>query len=242
MKKRLRYIEKKPDQSTNWALLADKHSVFIKGVIFPTILIFAFLIYTYDRSFKVHQSTVKWAHEYSSNNGAKFYYKRIHVGHDGTTLEAAPFPKEVGLAGTGTIDPAIVKEVGLAGTGTIDPVTAPSPLEQFVIHPPMNMGDDFYFSFTNPSLSMLLTLSLVLLLIFFFTKKGVGNVLSSSIHSVARNPSLAKQSFGYAILGFALTEAIASFAPMMAFLISSVFRSKKEDGSFIKQAPLFFQP
>ncbi|CAL5363035.1 unnamed protein product [Camellia sinensis] len=69
---------------------------------------------------------------------------------------------------------------------------------------------------------------------------GIGNVLSSSIHSVARNPSLAKQSFGYAILGFALTEAIASFAPMMAFLISSVFRSKKED--LIKQAPLFFQP
>ena len=52
---------------------------------------------------------------------------------------------------------------------------------------------------------------------------GIGNVLSSSIHSVARNPSLAKQSFGYAILGFALTEAIASFAPMMAFLISFVF-------------------
>ncbi|KAM3266719.1 ATP synthase subunit 9, mitochondrial-like [Capsicum annuum] len=46
---------------------------------------------------------------------------------------------------------------------------------------------------------------------------GIGNVLSSSIHSVARNQSLAKQLFGYAILGFALTEAIASFAPMMAF-------------------------
>lgn len=57
---------------------------------------------------------------------------------------------------------------------------------------------------------------------------GIGNVFSSLIHSVARNPSLAKQSFGYAILGFALTEAIASFAPMMAFLISSVFQSKKE--------------
>ncbi|KAH0938694.1 hypothetical protein HID58_006155 [Brassica napus] len=38
-----------------------------------------------------------------------------------------------------------------------------------------------------------------------------------------RNPSLAKQSFGYAILGFALTEAIALFAPMMAFLILFVF-------------------
>nr|QOZ41608.1 ATPase subunit 9 [Dipelta floribunda] len=59
-------------------------------------------------------------------------------------------------------------------------------------------------------------------------------------HLVARNPSLAKQSFGYAILGFALTEAIASFAPMMAFLISSVFRSQVL--IFIKQAPLSFQP
>ncbi|KAG4936229.1 hypothetical protein JHK82_044112 [Glycine max] len=38
---------------------------------------------------------------------------------------------------------------------------------------------------------------------------GIGNVFSSLIHSVARNPSLAKQLFGYAILGFALTEAIA---------------------------------
>ncbi|KAF5947304.1 hypothetical protein HYC85_013261 [Camellia sinensis] len=58
---------------------------------------------------------------------------------------------------------------------------------------------------------------------------GIGNVFSSSIHFVARNPSLSKQSFGYAILGFALTEAITSFALMMAFLISYVFRSKKED-------------
>ena len=32
---------------------------------------------------------------------------------------------------------------------------------------------------------------------------GIGNVFSSLIHSVARNPSLAKQLFGYAILGLA---------------------------------------
>lgn len=57
---------------------------------------------------------------------------------------------------------------------------------------------------------------------------GIGNVFSSLINSVARNPTLAKQSFGYAILGFALTEAIASFASMMAFLISSVFQHLKE--------------
>jgi len=50
---------------------------------------------------------------------------------------------------------------------------------------------------------------------------------------VARNPSLAKQSFGYAILGFALTEAIASFAPMMAFLISSVFQSTRKEFDFL---------
>ena len=48
---------------------------------------------------------------------------------------------------------------------------------------------------------------------------GIENVFSSLIQSVSRNPSLAKQLFGYAILGFALTEAIASFAPMMAFLL-----------------------
>ncbi|XP_060670426.1 ATP synthase subunit 9, mitochondrial [Ziziphus jujuba] len=52
---------------------------------------------------------------------------------------------------------------------------------------------------------------------------GIGNVFSSLIHSVVRKPSLAKQSFGYAILGFALTEAIASFAPLMAFLVLFIF-------------------
>ena len=51
----------------------------------------------------------------------------------------------------------------------------PSPLEQFEIIPflPMKIGD-LYFSFTNPSLFMLLTLSLVLLLVHFVTKKGGG--------------------------------------------------------------------
>lgn len=52
---------------------------------------------------------------------------------------------------------------------------------------------------------------------------GIGIVFGSLITSVARNPSLTKQLFGYAILGFALTEAIALFALMMAFLILFVF-------------------
>nr|QXE44290.1 ATP synthase subunit 9 [Taiwania cryptomerioides] len=52
---------------------------------------------------------------------------------------------------------------------------------------------------------------------------GTGNVPSPSIHPVARNPSLAKQSFGHAISGFALTEAIASSASTTAFPTPFVF-------------------
>nr|YP_004222755.1 ATP synthase F0 subunit c [Glaucocystis nostochinearum]ADW83127.1 ATP synthase F0 subunit c [Glaucocystis nostochinearum] len=52
---------------------------------------------------------------------------------------------------------------------------------------------------------------------------GIGVVFGSLINSVARNPSLNDQLFKYAILGFALTEAIALFALMMAFLILFTF-------------------
>ncbi|BEI31768.1 MAG: ATP synthase subunit C family protein [Myxococcota bacterium] len=48
---------------------------------------------------------------------------------------------------------------------------------------------------------------------------GIGIVFGSLINAVARNPSLTKALFGYAILGFALTEAIALFALMVVFLI-----------------------
>lgn len=53
---------------------------------------------------------------------------------------------------------------------------------------------------------------------------GIGNAFSPSITSVVRNLSLAKQSSGYVIPGFASTEAIAPFALTMAFSISFVFR------------------
>lgn len=48
---------------------------------------------------------------------------------------------------------------------------------------------------------------------------GIGTVFAALINAMARNPSLQKQLFAYAILGFALTEAIALFALMMGFLI-----------------------
>jgi F-type H+-transporting ATPase subunit c len=48
---------------------------------------------------------------------------------------------------------------------------------------------------------------------------GIGVVFGSLISALARNTSLGKQLFVYAVLGFALTEAIALFGLMMAFLI-----------------------
>jgi F-type H+-transporting ATPase subunit c len=51
------------------------------------------------------------------------------------------------------------------------------------------------------------------------TGAGIGVVFGSLLLSVSRNPSLEKTLFTYAILGFALTEAIALFGLMMAFLI-----------------------
>ena len=48
---------------------------------------------------------------------------------------------------------------------------------------------------------------------------GIGIVFGSFLNALARNPQLKDELFRYAILGFALTEAIALFALMMAFLI-----------------------
>ena len=48
---------------------------------------------------------------------------------------------------------------------------------------------------------------------------GVGNIFSNLITAIARNPAARDQVFGIGILGFALTEAIALFALLIAFLI-----------------------
>lgn len=48
---------------------------------------------------------------------------------------------------------------------------------------------------------------------------GIGTVFGALISGYSRNPSVGAQLFTYAILGFALTEAIALFGLMMSFLI-----------------------
>ena len=52
---------------------------------------------------------------------------------------------------------------------------------------------------------------------------GIGTVLGALVLGVSRNPSLKDELFRFAILGFAITEAIALFALMMAFLILFAF-------------------
>lgn len=48
---------------------------------------------------------------------------------------------------------------------------------------------------------------------------GIGVIFSGLMNAYSRTPDHAKQLFTYAILGFALTEAIALFGLMVAFLI-----------------------
>jgi len=52
---------------------------------------------------------------------------------------------------------------------------------------------------------------------------GIGSVFGNLVIGYARNPSLKQQLFSYAILGFALSEAMGLFCLMMAFLILFAF-------------------
>jgi F-type H+-transporting ATPase subunit c len=48
---------------------------------------------------------------------------------------------------------------------------------------------------------------------------GIGNIFSALVSSIARNPAARDNVFGIGILGFALTEAIALFALVIALLM-----------------------
>ena len=52
---------------------------------------------------------------------------------------------------------------------------------------------------------------------------GIGNIFASYVSAAIRNPSAAPKVFGNVLLGFALTEAIALFALLIAFLILFAF-------------------
>lgn len=48
---------------------------------------------------------------------------------------------------------------------------------------------------------------------------GLGNIFGSFLGAALRNPTAAPKLFGNLLLGFALTEAVALFALVIAFLI-----------------------
>jgi F-type H+-transporting ATPase subunit c len=48
---------------------------------------------------------------------------------------------------------------------------------------------------------------------------GIGVVFGCLLNAYSRNPNLKRELFAYAILGFALTEAMGLFCLMMAFII-----------------------
>ena len=48
---------------------------------------------------------------------------------------------------------------------------------------------------------------------------GIGNIFSALVTSIGRNPAARAEVFGIGILGFALTEAIALFALVVALLL-----------------------
>ena len=52
---------------------------------------------------------------------------------------------------------------------------------------------------------------------------GMGTVFGSLVIGYARNPGLKQQLFAYAILGFALSEAMGLFCLMMAFMLLFAF-------------------
>ena len=52
---------------------------------------------------------------------------------------------------------------------------------------------------------------------------GVGLIFAALIQGTSRNPSLRKELFNTAILGFALTEALGLFALMMALIFLYAF-------------------
>jgi F-type H+-transporting ATPase subunit c len=52
---------------------------------------------------------------------------------------------------------------------------------------------------------------------------GIGTVFGAFVIALSRNPSLEQKLFRFTIMGFALSEAMALFALMMAFLLLFTF-------------------
>ncbi len=52
---------------------------------------------------------------------------------------------------------------------------------------------------------------------------GIGNIFAALVTAIGRNPSAKNEVFGIGILGFALTEAVALFALVIALFLLYTF-------------------
>ena len=65
---------------------------------------------------------------------------------------------------------------------------------------------------------------------------GIGNIFSTLVASIARNPAARDQVFGIGMLGFALTEAVALFALLIAFIILFAWAPSAPEGALARGA------
>lgn len=87
-----------------------------------------------------------------------------------------------------------------------------------------SIGDFFYYNMSKEFFEIILTASKnvgagIATVGLVGAGAGVGIVFCGLMIAYGRNPSLKNELFGYAVLGFALSEATGLFALMMAFLI-----------------------
>ncbi len=66
---------------------------------------------------------------------------------------------------------------------------------------------------------------------------GIGNIFSALVTSIARNPAARSEVFGIGILGFALTEAIALFALVVALLLLFALEKQPDNAHSITCLP-----
>lgn len=69
----------------------EKYLSFFVVLLFSLLSTSSFLLFTYNRSFLVHQERLETILNFNHQNG--ILCSKVHVGHDGTTLEFGGIPK-----------------------------------------------------------------------------------------------------------------------------------------------------
>ena len=87
-----KFLPEQLGSALSWPDLISQNLVVVIIIISYILLIIMYLVFTYDRSFRIHQKTVQRA--WDRNESARCFVKSIHVGNDGTTIVFAEKEKE----------------------------------------------------------------------------------------------------------------------------------------------------